>query len=75
MMKIMMVKKCPTSIDKSKTKFKMRIPHEIKGGLTRLGIVVLAFLLIAFMVFPLQIYHFTLLNSGVSVVIAILVLV
>ena len=53
----------------------MRIHHEIKGGLTRLGIVVLAFLLIAFMVFPLQIYHFTLLNSGVSVVIAILVLV
>ena len=53
----------------------MRIPHEIKGGLTRLGIVVLAFLLIAFMVFPLQIYYFTLFNSGVSVVIAILVLV
>ena len=45
------------------------------GGLTRLGIVVLAFLLIDFMVYPLQIYNFTLFNSGVSVVIAILVLV
>ena len=53
----------------------MRIPHEVKGGLTRLGIVVLAFLLIAFMVFPLEVYHFTLFNSGVSVVVAILVLV
>ena len=53
----------------------MRIPLEIKVGLTRLGIVVLLFLLIAFIIFPLKIYHFTLFNSGVSAVIAILVLV
>ena len=53
----------------------MRVPSEMKAGLLRLVVVVLAFLLIAFMVFPLQIYYFTLFNSGVSVVIAILVLV
>ena len=53
----------------------MRIPRKMKAGLTRLGIVVLAFLLIAFMVFPLRIYHFTLFNSGVSAVVAILALV
>jgi len=53
----------------------MRILHEMKKGLVRLGIVALAFLLIILMVFPLKIYRFTLFNSGVSIIIATLVLV
>ena len=53
----------------------MRIFHENATGLIRLGIVFLAFLLITFIVLPLKIYHFTLFNSGISVVVAILVLV
>ena len=53
----------------------MTVSREMKAGLTRLGIVVLAFLLVAFMVFPLRIYHFTLFNSGVSAVVAILALI
>ena len=51
----------------------MRIFHEFKAGLTRLGVVVLGCLSIALVMFPLEIYHFTLFNSGVSVVVVILV--
>ena len=52
----------------------MRTLHELKIGLTRLGIVVSAYLLITLMVFPLKTYHSTLFNSGISAVVAILVL-
>ena len=51
------------------------MPLEIKTGLMRLGIVVFAFSLIAFMVFPLQIHRFTPFNSGVSTIIATLAIV
>ena len=53
----------------------MRTFPELKAGLTRLGIVVSACLLISLMVPLLKIYHFTLFNSGVSAVVAILALV
>ena len=53
----------------------MRTFPELKSGLTRLGIVVSACLLISLMVPLLKIYHFTLFNSGVSAVVAILVLI
>jgi len=52
----------------------MRIFHELQIGLTRLSIVISAFLLIVFIIFPLDIYYFTLFNSGVSVVIVLMVL-
>ena len=53
----------------------MRTFPELKAGLTRLGIVASACLLISLMVPLLKIYHFTLFNSGVSAVVAILALV
>ena len=53
----------------------MNALHEIKNGLTRLGIVVLGVFFIVFITIPLKIYHFTLFNSGVSVVVATLALV
>ena len=53
----------------------MRIRYKIKGKLARLVVVALSCLLISFILFPLKIHRFTLFNSGVSVVIAILVLV
>ena len=52
----------------------MKILRENKIGLMRLGIVTSAFFLIIFAVLPLKIYHFTLFNSGVSLVIGVLVL-
>ena len=52
----------------------MRILRENKIGLMRLGIVTLVFFLIIFAGLPLKIYHFTLFNSGVSLVIGVLVL-
>ena len=52
----------------------MRTPYKINGKLARSGVVILSCLLIAFILFPLKIHHSTLFNSGVSVVIAILVL-
>ena len=53
----------------------MRIRYKIKGKLARLVVVALSCLLISFILFPLKIHHSTLFNSGVSVVIGILVLV
>ena len=53
----------------------MNASHEMKNGLTRLGIVVLGVFFIVFITIPLKIYHFTLFNSGVSAVVAILALV
>ena len=47
----------------------------MKTGLIRIGIVVFGLLLITFIVFPLEIHHSTLFNSGVSSVVAVLVLV
>jgi len=47
----------------------------MKNGLTRLGIVILGVFFIVFITIPLKIYHFTLFNSGVSAVVAILVLI
>ncbi len=52
----------------------MKIPSELKIGLTRLVIVFSAFFFIVLLSFPLKIYHFTLFNSGVSLVIGVLVL-
>ena len=49
----------------------MRVPYEIRGGLTRLAILVSACLLIAFLIPPLKVYHFTPFNSGISIVIAV----
>jgi len=53
----------------------MRVPNKIKGRLVRSGIVAVSCLLIIFISLPLKIYHSTFYNSGVSVVIVVLVLV
>ena len=52
----------------------MNALHEMKNGLTRLGIVILGIFFIVFITIPLKIYHFTLFNSGVSIVVGILAL-